>query len=182
MNARNTSGGYGWVTRLLHWVILILMLAQFVLGYAMEGLGEWLLGEMDSLGHGRGDGDEWLVFAHAWLGSIILAVAFVRIGWRLTTPLRAWDERLTDLDRRIERRAELALYWLMVLIPTTGLALLFLSGEEREVSDGEWLPPFDLGGDDVLLALHVAGHIAYFVALAFHVGIALRRRTLSRIF
>jgi cytochrome b561 len=182
MNARNTAAGYGWVTRLLHWVILVLMLAQFVLGYAMEGLGEWLLGEMDSLGHGRGDGGERLVFAHAWLGSIILAVAFVRIGWRLTTPLPAWDERLTDLDRRIERRTELALYWLMVLIPISGLALLFLSGEEREVSDGEWLPPFDLIGDDVLLAVHVAGHIACFVALAFHVGIALRRRTLRRIF
>ena len=182
MNARNTAAGYGWVTRFLHWLTLILMLGQFVLGYAMEGLGEWLLGEMDSLGHGRGGGDERLVFAHAWLGSIILAIAFVRIGWRLTTPLPAWDERLTDLDRRIERLAELALYWLMVLIPTTGLALLFLSGEEREVSDGEWLPPFDLIGDDVLLALHVAGHIAYFVALAFHVGIAVRRRTLGRIF
>jgi hypothetical protein len=50
------------------------------------------------------------------------------------------------------------------------------------VSDGEWLPPFDLIGEDVLLALHVAGHIATFVALALHVGIALRRRTLSRIF
>ena len=182
MTARNTADGYGWVTRFLHWVILILMLAQFVLGYAMEGLGEWLLGEMDSLGHGRGDGDERLVFAHAWLGGIILAVAFVRIGWRLTTPLPAWDERLTDLDRQIERLAELVLYWLLVITPSTGLALLFLSGKEREVADGEWFPPYDLIEDDFLLVLHVTCHIAFYVTLLAHVGIALRRRTLSRIF
>jgi cytochrome b561 len=161
---------------------LVLLLAQFVLGYAMEGLADWLLGEMDSLGHGRGDGDERLVFAHAWLGGVIVAIALVRIGWRLTTPLPPWDERLTELDRRIERLAELALYWLLVLVPASGLALLFLSGKEREVSHGEWQPPYDLVGDDVLLALHVAGHIAFYVVLLAHAGIAVRRRTLGRIF
>ena len=182
MTARNNASGYGWVTKLLHWVTFVLLVAQFVLGYAMEGLGEWFLGEMDSLGHGQGDGDERLVFAHAWLGSTILAIAVVRIGWRQTTPLPPWDERLTELDRRIERMAERTLYWLLVLIPTSGLALLFLSGEEREVSDGEWQPPFDLIGDDLLLSLHIAGHITYFIVLAVHVGIAVRRRTLGRIF
>ncbi len=148
MTARNGASGYGWVTRLLHWMTLVLLLAQFVLGYAMEGLADWLLGEMDSLGHGRGDD----------------------------------DERLTELDRRIERLAELALYWLLVLVPASGLALLFLSGKEREVSHGEWQPPYDLVGDDVLLALHVAGHIAFYVVLLAHAGIAVRRRTLGRIF
>jgi cytochrome b561 len=182
MTARNSASGYGWVTRVLHGVTLVLLVAQFVLGYAMEGLGEWLLGEMDSLGGGRGDGDERLVFAHAWLGGTILAIAFVRIGWRLTTPLPPWDDRLSELDRRIERLAELALYWLLVLVPASGLALLFLSGKEREVSDGEWQPPYDLVGDDLLLGLHVAGHITYFVVLAVHAGIAVRRRTLGRIF
>jgi cytochrome b561 len=178
----NDETGYGLVTRLLHWITLLLLLAQFVLGYAMEGLAEWLLGEMDSLGHGRGDGEERLVFAHAWLGGIILALAFVRIVWRLTTPLPPWDERLSELDRRVERLAELALYWLLVLTPSTGLALLFLSGKEREVADGEWFPPYDLIEDDFLLALHVICHIAFYVTLLAHVGIALRRRTLSRIF
>jgi cytochrome b561 len=182
MTARNSASGYGWVTRVLHWVTLALLVAQFVLGYAMEGLADWLLGEMDSLGHGRGDGGERLVFAHAWLGSIILAIALLRIGWRLTTPLPPWDERLTELDRRIERLAELALYWLLVLVPASGLALLFLSGQEREVSYGEWQPPYDLVGDDLLLALHIAGHFAFYVVLLAHAGTAVRRRTLSRIF
>jgi cytochrome b561 len=180
MSARNTAGGYGWVTKLLHWVTLVLLVAQFVLGYAMEGLGEWLLGEMDSLGHGRGDGEERLVFAHAWLGGTILAITLARIGWRLMTPLPAWDDKLTALDRRIERLAELALYWLLVLIPASGLALLFLSGKEREVSDGEWQPPHDLVGDDILLALHVAGHITLYVVVLAHIGIAIRRRTFGR--
>ena len=181
MRIRNDERGYGFVTAWLHWVTVLLLLAQFVLGYAMEGLGEWLLGEMDSLGHGRGDGDERLVFAHAWLGTAILVVALVRIGWRLTTPLPPWDERLTEGDRRIERLAELVFYWLLVLTPVSGLALLYLSGEEREVSNGEWRPPFDVLGDGPLLAIHVACHITLYVTLAVHIAIAVRRRTIGRI-
>lgn len=181
MTAVNHASGYGWVTKVLHWVTVLLLVGQFVLGYAMEALGEVVLGEMDSLGHGRGDGDERLVFAHGWLGGIILAVGLLRIAWRRATPLPPWDERLTERDRRIERLAELTLYWLLVLVPASGLALLFLSGREREVSDGEWRPPFDVVGDDVLLTLHVAGHVAFYLAVLAHVGVAVRRRTLGRI-
>ena len=181
MRIRNDERGYGLVTAYLHWLTVLLLLAQFVLGYAMESLGEHFLGEMDSLGKGRGDGDERLVFAHAWLGAAILVVALVRIVWRTTTPLPPWDERLTEGDRRVERLAELVLYSLLVLTPASGLALLYLSGEEREVADGEWLPPFDLLGDGPLLALHVTCHIALYATLAVHVAIALRRRTLGRI-
>ncbi|MGA9102940.1 hypothetical protein [Aeromicrobium sp.] len=89
---------------------------------------------------------------------------------------------LSELDRRLERFAELALYSLLLIIPTTGLALLFFSGKERELRSGEWQPPFELVDDDLLLGLHIAAHIAFYVALLVHVGIALRRRTLTRIF
>ena len=133
-------------------------------------------------GHGQGDGDERLVFAHAWLGSVDPRARARADRLATATPLPPWDERLTELDRRVERLAELVLYWLLVLTPSTGLALLFLSGKEREVADGEWFPPYDVIEDDVLLVLHVACHIALYVTLLTHVGIALRRRTLSRIF
>jgi cytochrome b561 len=182
MRALNGEPGYGWVTRLLHWVTLVLLVGQFVLGYAMKGLGEWLLGEGEGHGHGSGHGDDQLVFVHAALGVMILVLALVRIGWRLSTPLPPWDERLSELDRRLERFAELALYSLLLIIPTTGLALLFFSGKERELRSGEWQPPFELVDDDLLLGLHIAAHIAFYVALLVHVGIALRRRTLTRIF
>lgn len=177
---RNDDRGYGLVTILLHWVTALLLLAQLVLGYAMEALGELFLGEMDSLGKGRGDGDERLVFAHAGLGVAILVLALARIAWRTLTPLPPWDERLSETDRRLERLVELAFYWLLVLTPASGLALLYLSGQEREVATGEWFPPFDVVGDDLLLGLHVACHVALYVALVVHVAVALRRRTIGR--
>jgi cytochrome b561 len=182
MSVRNGVMGYGVVTKFLHWLTVAALAAQFTLGYAQEGLSEWLT-ETDSSGRGSGDADEALVFAHGWLGGAIVALALVRLLWRTATPLPPWAEQLTARDRKLAHRTEQLLYLLLFLVPGSGLALLFLSGEEREIGpDEEWQPPYDVIDDDVLLATHIAGHILFYLALIVHVGLAVRRRTLGRMF
>ena len=36
VTARNGEHGYGWVTKVLHWLTLGLVVAQFVVGYLMD--------------------------------------------------------------------------------------------------------------------------------------------------
>lgn len=179
----STEQGYGAVTKLLHWLTFGLLVAQFVLGYGMEGFAEALF-EDDSSGHG-GDrtraGDDQLVFVHAWLGGAILALAVIRLVWRWSTPLPDWSDRVGSADRVVEAWAERVLYVTLFVIPLSGIGLLFFSGEERELEDRrEWLPPFDVVPDGLMLGLHIAGHLTLYAALLVHVFIALRRRTLSR--
>lgn len=179
----STEQQYGAVTKLLHWLTVLLLIGQLVLGYGMESFAEALF-EDDSSGHG-GDrtraGDDQLVFAHAWLGAAILVLAVVRLLWRWATPLPEWSERLTGTDRVIEAWTEKILYATLFVIPVTGIGLLYFSGEERELADRrEWLPPFDVVGDDLMLGLHIAAHLTFYVALAVHVGLSLRRRTVGR--
>lgn len=54
-----------------------------------------------------------------------------------------------------------SMLYVLVVIPATGLVLV-------------------LSGDDDLLWLHVAAHVAFFVALAVHVVLTLSRRLLPR--
>ncbi|MEV7397755.1 cytochrome b/b6 domain-containing protein [Aeromicrobium sp. NPDC092404] len=181
----STDQGYGTVTKLLHWSTFVLLVAQFVLGYGMEGFAESLF-EEDSSGRGSGGdrvraGDDQLVFVHAWLGGAILALALIRLLWRWSTPLPPWSERLTETDRLVEAWTEKILYLTLFVIPLSGIGLLFFSGEEREVENRrEWLPPFDVVPDGLMLGLHVGGHLVFYAALLVHVGLALRRRTLGR--
>ncbi|GAA1748111.1 cytochrome b [Aeromicrobium alkaliterrae] len=184
MRLLNGPQGYGSVTVLLHWLTVGLLTLQLVLGYGMEAFSEALF-EQDSSGGSGGDrvraGDDQLVFLHAGLGVLILAVATIRLLWRLATPLPPWSERLGPVARTIESWTERVLYATLFVIPLSGLALLFLSGEERELEDRrEWLPPLDVVSDDLMVGLHVGGHLTLYVALAVHVGLAIRRRTLSR--
>lgn len=177
MPLRNGPAGYGLVTKTLHWLTVAALVAQFAIGYGIDMVSAWVTGTDDS------DSDEAAVFVHGWLGGAILVLVLLRLTWRFGTPLPPWSERLTERDRRLEALTEWALYLALFVIPISGFALLFLSGEERDVAeDREWQPPYDVVGDDTALAAHIGGHVLFFVALAVHVGLALHRRTLGRMF
>lgn len=174
MRLLNHDAGYGAVAKGLHWLTVALLVAQITLGYRLEEFAETFVND-DS------DYDESLVFVHAWLGITVLALAMIRLLWRLATPLPSWSERLSALDRRIEHRVEQVLYLTLFVMPATGLALLYLSGEERDIAgDHEWQPPFNIVDADIALAAHVASHVVLYTAVAVHVGLALWRRTLRR--
>lgn len=176
MRLRNGAHGYGAVTKTLHWLTVALLLAQFLVGYVMDvddsgrgrGRGRGR-GEGSGQGHGRGgehtgydvlDGRFDLLDVHVLLAVGILAVALVRVVWRLTTPLPPWSPRLTAGDRRVLAWVERLLLALLFAIPATGIAL---------VAGGEHLLPW-----------HVAAHACFYAALAVHVYVVLRRRVLPR--
>lgn len=97
---------------------------------------------------------------HVLLGLAILLLGGLRIGWRMIAPLPPWSPRLSATDRSVAHVTERALLTLMFVVPLTGLALVAVS--------------------DDLVALHVAAHIAFFVALGAHVFLVLRRGLLRR--
>ena len=165
MTARNGEYGYGWVTKLLHWLTVTLLVAQFVVGYVMvddsgHGRGRGRGGDSGGSGHGRGHGgggDEVLNLLpiHVALGIAILVAAILRVFWRVSTPLPPWAQSLSAAERRIAHHTERMLLTMLFVIPPTGLVVLL--------------------GDDDLLGLHIAAHIVFFVALAAHLGLVLGR-------
>ena len=68
--------------------------------------------------------------------------------------LPPWAATLSPAERTFAHWTERALYLLLFVVPLTGLWLVVAS--------------------DDAVAVHVAGHIAFFVALAAHVGLVLR--------
>jgi cytochrome b561 len=170
----NGARAYGALARALHWVTVLALLAQFTIGYLLDvddsgrgrGRGRGR-GEGSGRGRGRGGDDDstldlgWnLLTAHVALGSLIVLLALLRVVWRRVSGLPPWAGSLTDGERRLATATERVLLTLLFVVPLTGLALVL--------------------GDDDLLAIHVAAHIAFFVALAVHVGLVLRRGLLPR--
>ncbi|MFD6445633.1 cytochrome b [Promicromonospora sp. NPDC060204] len=97
---------------------------------------------------------------HVLLGLAIVAIGVLRVVWRSTTPLPAWDPRLTRTDRKVLHHAERILLAMLFVVPATGIALV-------------------LGSSD-LLPLHIAAHLCFYAALAAHVGVVVRRRVVGR--
>lgn len=169
---RNGEHGYGLVTKTLHWMIVAAITIQLIIGYAMEassgGQGRGR-GRGEGSGRGRGGdsegydvfGDDALVTVHVALGLTILTLATIRLIWRLTTPLPPWAEGLSASERTLAHWTEKALYVLMFAIPITGLLLVW-------------------AGDDDVLVVHVATHVAFFVVISLHVGPVLKHQLIDR--
>jgi cytochrome b561 len=168
---RNGEHGYGLVTKSLHWLIAAAIATQLLVGYLMDAGGSGRgrgRGRGGDAGRGRGRGgesydvlgDDGLLTLHVGLGITILTLATVRLIWRVTTPLPPWAAGLSVSERRLAHWTETGLYVLMFVIPATGLLLVF-------------------SGDDVL-SIHVASHIAFFVVIAFHLGLVLKHQLVDR--
>lgn len=185
MRWRTGPEGYGLVTKLLHWLTVALLAAQFAVGWSMDlDAGCDPLGE-DRSGGDTGDlaeerldrledacedaadrldllaGDVGLPEVHLMLGLAVLAVAVARLLWRRRDGFPPWSEALSERERRRSHVTERALLALLLLVPLSGVLLLATGSDD-------WLP------------LHVGAHIAFFVALASHLSTNLRPRVLRR--
>jgi cytochrome b561 len=158
------------VTRALHWLTVAALTTQFVIGYSMDAGGSGRgrgRGRGGDSGRGRGRGgdlevfgDDTLLTVHVMLGVSILVLATVRLLWRRHTTLPPWAPGLSPAERRLAHWTERVLYVLLFAIPLTGLWLVLVS--------------------DDAVAVHVAAHVAFFVAFAAHIGLVLKHQLLDR--
>ncbi|MDZ7705069.1 MAG: cytochrome b/b6 domain-containing protein [Trueperaceae bacterium] len=169
--------GYGRVAKALHWATVLALVAQFTIGYSIERADDLLEWVVDAW---MGGEDDLLVVLHAAIGVVILVLAIVRLVWRRIAGLPPWSPALSATERRVAHHTERVLYATLFLIPLTGVALLFLAGEDWDLTGGEWQAPLELVDDDVALGAHIATHVTFFVALAVHLGLVLKHQVVHR--
>ncbi len=162
--------GYGRTAKTLHWLTVAALVVQFSIGYLLDvgesgrGRGRGR-GEGSGRGRGRGGdldvfGDDQLLTAHVVLGVAILTLSAARLYWRRRAGLPAWATTLSPAERTLAHWTERALYVLLFVVPVTGLWLVLVSDEA--------------------VTVHVASHIAIFVAIAAHLGLVLKHQLINR--
>jgi hypothetical protein len=184
MPLRNGEHGYGVVTKSLHWLTFLVVVAQFVVGYTMgvdgvdraadrredacEAAGDSEAAEAeeesceeqaDRAEDAAKDAEDGPSDLHVALGVTVLVLGGLRVLWRATTPLPPWSPRYGRLGRSLQHWLEKAMLGLLFLVPASGLLLL---------------------RSDDLVALHVAAHIAFYVTVGAHVLLQLLHRHVGR--
>ena len=110
----NTPTRYGWATILLHWLIGVLFIGQFALGFIMVRLTSQRTAFE-------------LIQLHKSLGFLLLGLIIVRIAWRLGNAAPPLPASVGVLERRTAPLAHLALYAFQVALPLSGWALVSVS-------------------------------------------------------
>lgn len=170
MRWRNSERSYGMVAQAMHWLVALLVFVQLGLGLYAAGL---------PLGIAR---LEWLS-RHKSVGLAVLAVALLRIAWRLLSPPPALPASMPRAERLAAATTHRFLYALLILVPLAGW--LYASAAGLSVNwFGLWLVP-DLVPKDALWAvrfklLHKLSVLLLALVLAAHIGAALRHALVRR--
>lgn len=99
--------GYTGTAKALHWVIVALLVVQFVLAWAMPDIH-------------RDTKPDALINLHLSFGALIFAVVIVRLGWRLIQGEPEPAAGLTPRERQISHVVHRLLYLLLLVGPILG--------------------------------------------------------------
>jgi cytochrome b561 len=106
MQLKNTLTRYGAVAQLFHWVIVVLIITQFVLAKRAEGLSP-----VAKIG---------VLATHKSVGITILALALLRLTWRLFNPVPQLPASTPRWQERAAHVSHFLLYALLFITPVLG--------------------------------------------------------------
>jgi cytochrome b561 len=107
MSIFSARPGYTGTAKTLHWLILVLLIAQFIFAWTMPHIG-------------RNTPITTLISLHFTFGVIILAVAIVRLVWRATHAEPKPEDGLPPWQLATARLVHWLLYVLLFVVPILG--------------------------------------------------------------
>jgi cytochrome b561 len=165
----NTNEQYGLVSRLLHWLVFLLVVGMLVGGKMLGVLPE---GGIQSFAYS----------AHKSLGVVILLLMSVRLVWRLLNP----RPRFIGTNAVLNYVAEVlhvCLYVLLLIQPLAGILMSQAHGYPvvlfgvMEMPQIIWHSP-SLGG--IFREIHAATAVVLAIVIAVHAAAALKHHYIDR--
>ncbi|MBY4891650.1 cytochrome b [Rhodobacteraceae bacterium N5(2021)] len=171
----NSSAGYGALTKLFHWLIVILFAAQYLSGNIMVAIGF----NAEFAGIGTNTYYNW----HKSLGLVALAVAIFRIINRRVGQLPPWAPTLSGFEKKFIHRVEQVFYTAMLVMPISGW-LYVMYGHYGVNLFGLWEMPRPLPRDDTLRDVfkwvHIVAGWVLLAAMVGHIGLVLRHQLFKK--
>jgi cytochrome b561 len=155
---------YSMPSRLIHWVMALLILLTIPAGMVMVQPG------LD-----RGLQNTLFIF-HKNIGVALLALVVLRAAWRLGHPAPPLPATVPGWQARIAGLSHMALYALMVTLPVAGYVRVKAGGFPIETLDALGIPSLVPRSDalaEVAKTIHYGAGLAIVAVLAAHIGAAL---------
>ncbi len=175
MSLLNSAHGYGALTKLLHWAIVVLFAFQYAGAAVMLRASE----TSPTLGLVQSAYYNW----HKSLGLAALALAIARLVNRRVGQLPPWAPGLTGLEQKLIHRTEQLLYAAMLVMPLSGF-LYCMAGGYGVLLFGVLALPNPIGSWPIVASVsrfvHIAAAFALLLPIGLHLGIVLGHHFLAK--
>lgn len=171
MGLRNSSDNYGWISRVLHWLIAFGIIGLIWLGWYMVDLSYY---------------DQWYhksLLAHKAFGMAVFTLGVLTVLWHLVSPPPHAQPSLRPWERVASRTMHYLLLLLVLLIPASGYLISTSAGKAVEVFDWFMIPalfPVDSALRDLAIEVHYYLAYATAVLVAGHAAAALKHQFIDR--
>lgn len=119
----NTSTHWGWLSKSYHWLIALLIAIIVPVGFVMTNTYQFKVvsAQMEVV-------HVWMSRIHQSAGLVVLMLAIMRLGWRLSSPGPNVPADLAAFQRFLAKLNHAALYALLFLMPLSGWAAMSAFG------------------------------------------------------
>ena|SRR6188768_591982 len=170
MQIRNTQQRYGVVAQLFHWVIVALIITQFVLAIKADALG-------------IGPAKIAVLARHKSIGLTIFGLAVLRLLWRWMNPIPPDPPHTPSWQHFAARASHAALYTLILITPMLGWLMSSARGFSVSWFGLITLPDLvarDKDKYDFFLAAHQTVALTLAAIAIVHAAAALKHHFLDR--
>lgn len=165
MRWRNTPNGFGLISRLLHWTMAALILAQIPLGLKIATMQ-------------LGLANLWLFGLHKTIGFVALILVLIRLLWHRISPPPPPLGDARSLPNRAARAVHALIYACLVIIPISGWVASAATGLDVVIFNQITLPaiaPVSEAWENTGFLIHNSATKLLMALLVAHIaGAALR--------
>lgn len=116
---KNTSGYYTRTAQALHWLMAIIFILAWVIGFYS---GNFLSYDVDGSFKGS------VTTLHKNIATVIIFLVVIRIFWRYTHPAPELPNTMSPTMKRLAHLGHIALYFMLLALPITGCLFSWSAG------------------------------------------------------
>lgn len=173
MQLKNTTSQYGSISKLLHWIIALLVIVQFCLAY-------WTIYELP-----EGSPMAGLLIGklHIPFGMIVLLLAITAIAWRLSTLKPSFLASMPTWERMAARVTHFLLYCALIIMPISGVMMTTAGGRPPHFYGLFQIPAFMAENKEIaelFYQIHQKSGYGLLALVAIHVLAALKHHFIDK--
>jgi len=160
----NTSESYGWMSKVLHWIMALIVMVMIGVGLYMTGLP-------------KGESRTAIYATHKAVGIVVFLLLLHRFTWHFISPTPGFPSYFTEKEKKITKLVKYLLYLCLFIMPVSGYLMSSFGGHQISFFSLIQIPMIFTKNEmigSIFKEVHYYISFAFIIFIALHVAGSLK--------